>query len=87
MGENPSDWDAGFGYLVSKYPVIATEFGNGDCSTTYYEKFVDYAQAKGIHWTAWAWYPGGCTFPALITDWSGNPSAPGAIVKKALQSQ
>jgi len=86
-GKQPSDWNAGFGYLAATYPVIATEFGSGDCSPTYVQNFVDYAQRLNIHWTAWAWYPGGCTFPALITDWNGTPSVPGEVIKKALQNQ
>jgi hypothetical protein len=41
--------------------------------------------AHAAGWTAWAWYPGGCAFPALIDDWSGTPSATGTIVRAALQ--
>eukprot|EP01113_Clastostelium_recurvatum_P009852 TRINITY_DN147_c0_g1_i2.p1 TRINITY_DN147_c0_g1~~TRINITY_DN147_c0_g1_i2.p1 ORF type:complete len:323 (+),score=63.48 TRINITY_DN147_c0_g1_i2:162-1130(+) len=85
-GKQPSDWDAAFGYLSATDPVMATEFGDNDCSPSYYTSFVAYAKAKGIMWTAWAWYPGGCTFPALINDWSGTPTVSGAIVKAALQA-
>jgi len=84
-GKQPSDWNAGFGFLAATDPVIATEFGDSDCSQSYYQQFLDYADSKKIHWTAWAWYPGGCSFPALINDWNGTPSAPGQVVKAALQ--
>jgi len=86
-GKQPSNWDSGFGFLTATDPVIATEFGDSDCSPGYYQSFLAYAQAKGVMWTAWAWYPGGCSFPAIINDWSGTPSVSGALVKAALLSQ
>jgi len=86
-GKQPENWEAGFGYLTATDPVIATEFGDGDCSPQYYTSFVDYAKQKGIMWTAWAWYPGGCAFPALINDWNGTPSVSGQIVKAALLAE
>jgi len=86
-GKQPSDWDAGFGFLAANYPVIATEFGNDDCSPDYYQKFLAYAKSKNIMWTAWAWYPGGCKFPALIEDWNGTPSVSGKLVRDALLAE
>jgi len=86
-GKQPENWDSGFGFLTENYPIIATEFGNSDCTPDYYQKFLAYAKSKGIMWTAWAWYPGGCTFPALILDWAGNPSVSGKLIKEALQNQ
>jgi hypothetical protein len=83
-GKQPTDWDTGFGFLTATDPVIATEYGTSDCSTTYYSDFISYADAHNISWSAWAWYPGGCSFPSLITDWSGTPNAPGQVVKAAL---
>jgi aryl-phospho-beta-D-glucosidase BglC (GH1 family) len=83
-GKQPSDWDRAFGALAATDPIIATEFGNYDCSKGYYQAFVDYARAHKISWTAWAWYPGGCGFPGLITDSNGTPNAPGEVVKAAL---
>jgi endoglucanase len=79
------NWEDSFGALVKVAPVMATEFGDlKDCSPDYTKSFLDYAETKGIHWTAWAWFVGGCSFPSLITDWEGTPSAPGAAVKKVL---
>jgi len=84
-GKQPSDWDNAFGNLASQYPVIATEFGDGNCSPTYYQNLVNYAEQKGIHWTSWAWYVAGCEFPSIINDWNGTPSASGNVIKAALQ--
>jgi len=83
-GKQPSDWNSGFGYLTPTYPVIATDFGDGDCSPGYYQDFLAYASRMSIMFTALAWYPGGCTFPALINDWNGTPSVSGALVRAAI---
>jgi aryl-phospho-beta-D-glucosidase BglC (GH1 family) len=83
-GKQPSDWDWAFGELAKTDPVIATEFGSFDCTKPYYQAFVDYARAHNISWTAWAWFPGGCGFPALLTDWNGTTTPPGDVVKAAL---
>jgi hypothetical protein len=73
--------------MASTDPVIVTEFGDisGNCDTTYYAQFVQYADSIGASWTGWAWYVADCRFPSLIEDWNGNPTAAGAIVKAALQ--
>jgi aryl-phospho-beta-D-glucosidase BglC (GH1 family) len=83
-GKQPGDWDRAFGSLAKTDPIIATEFGNYDCSKGYYQSFVDFARAHNISWTAWAWFPGGCGFPGIVTDWNGTPNAPGEVVKAAL---
>jgi endoglucanase len=81
-----TSFDAKWGYLTATDPVIVTEFGdnNGDCASDYTASVIAYADRVGASWTGWAWYPGGCKFPALITDWSGAPTAMGQVVKDAL---
>ena len=83
-GKQPADWDKAWGFLAATDPVALTEFGAFNCSTDYYSKLIQAADAKKVSWTAWAWYPGGCGFPSIINDWNGNPSEPGKIVKAAL---
>lgn len=80
-----SSFDAKWGYLTASYPVIVTEFGAFDCSTEYTSQVIDYADRAGAHWTAWAWWVGGCNFPSLLVDWNGTPSEPGKVVKAALE--
>jgi Cellulase (glycosyl hydrolase family 5) len=85
----PAAWDRSWGSLAGTDPVIVTEFGNlndTSCSTDYPSKVIRYADERAAGWVAWAWYPGGCTFPALIEDWSGAPSALGLVVRDALLS-
>jgi endoglucanase len=83
--KQPAQWDAGFGFLSATYPVMATEFGDvKSCDTSYYSALVMYADAHKMSWTGWAWYPSGCQFPSLVTDWNGTPSAAGQVEKAAL---
>jgi endoglucanase len=84
-GKQPSDWPDDWGYLATTDPVMITEFGDTNCSTTYYQDVINYANQNNISWTAWAWYVAGCDFPSLISDWQGNPTAAGSIVRSALQ--
>jgi hypothetical protein len=83
--KQPPTWEYNWGYLTATDPVFITEFGNqADCSANYTQEVVNHAAMRGLSWTAWAWYVGGCEFPSLITDWSGVPSAQGQVVRTAL---
>lgn len=84
-GENtPADWDTAFGSLSTTDAVMMTEFGDFNCSANFYSQLLAYAASHNVSWTAFAWYPGGCGFPSLITNWSGTPSVPGGLVKGAM---
>src|SRR5204862_507178 len=86
-GRRPYDWDRSWGFLTATDPVVVTEFGDlsdATCATDYSAELIRYADAHATGWTAWAWFPGGCTFPAIVDDWSATPSAMGAVVKAAL---
>ncbi len=84
----PATWDRSWGFLTATDPVLATEFGNlhdPSCSTDYAAAVIQYADAHQAGWTAWGWYPGDCTYPALIDDWSGTPSPSlGVLIQTAL---
>jgi endoglucanase len=92
----PAQWYAAFGYLAATDPVIATEFGDATSATcagnAYDSSIIPYFDATGtdsvpanpISWTAWAFYPGGCTFPSLLSDWSYGTTASGDVVKASL---
>ncbi|HVV50394.1 MAG TPA: glycoside hydrolase family 5 protein [Polyangia bacterium] len=91
--KGPSAWDGGFGFLANTDPVVMTEFGDGqECSNQSYTPAINnyitallaYADLHKVQWTAWAWYDGGCSFPSLISDWTGTPTPPGMLVQTAL---
>jgi aryl-phospho-beta-D-glucosidase BglC (GH1 family) len=84
-GKQPSNFDQGFGTLAATDPVMATEFGDTtSCGTDYDSAVIAYADAHHVSWSSWAWYASGCSFPSIITDWQGTPTAAGQIVKTAL---
>lgn len=66
-----ADWNTYFGFLLPNYPVMATEFGNFDCSTAAYETWLAYTRANGIHWMGWAWYDGCVGFEMLMSCCTG----------------
>jgi hypothetical protein len=93
-GKSPTTWDFSWGFLTTTDPVVVTEFGDSSsvvadggatvCASDYSQQLIAYADMHNANWTAWAWFPGGCTFPSVITDWNGTPNAPGMVVKTAL---
>jgi endoglucanase len=83
----PTAWHESWGFLTATDAVMVTEFGNlndASCSADYTSAVIEYADARAAGWAAWAWFPGGCTYPALIDDWTGTPSVVGSMVKAAL---
>jgi aryl-phospho-beta-D-glucosidase BglC (GH1 family) len=78
-GKTPEYWEQAFGFLKSEVPILISEFGplsDGEppCQLSYVDDVVTYAEANGLHWTAWAWFGLGtpaqgeawCMFPALF---------------------
>jgi hypothetical protein len=84
--KQPATWNTAWGFLAATDPIIITEFGDttGSCGTTYYSQLIEYANARQLSWTGWAWYVSGCAFPSLISDWGGTPTAAGLVAKNAL---
>lgn len=85
----PENWDKYWGAATKSHAVVVGEFGqNGDKKTTcpgdYNQKVIEYADDHYASWIAWAWFPGGCTFPGMIASWDGTPSTQGTVVRDAL---
>ena len=61
------------------HPVVTGELGESDCRDRYIDPYMDWADAHGISYLAWAWDThGGWTCqagPSLITDYDGTPTA------------
>ncbi len=87
-----ADWDASFGALTDRYPVVSTEFGANDCSTAATARLLKYFDAprgkpaNRMSWTIWSWNnPGNCAQPSVIADWNGTPIAgQGVLIKQAM---
>jgi aryl-phospho-beta-D-glucosidase BglC (GH1 family) len=87
-GRGKSTWPGSFGYLAANdvAPVIATEFGDGSmgCTGQWDSDLIAFAAQYKISWTAWGWWVGGCSFPALLSAWNYTPTDQGQAVKMAL---
>ncbi|MBV8526706.1 MAG: cellulase family glycosylhydrolase, partial [Candidatus Dormibacteraeota bacterium] len=82
VADTPARWDAAFGFLTHSVPVIATEFGSSGCTPdSYASSILNYFRTHGVSYTVWAWYAGGCQFPAVISDAAGTCVAYGCTVQ------
>lgn len=83
-------WEADFGYVSDKYPVILTEIGycaEGDkgahipviSDPSYVSSIIDYADKKAISYVVWVFDPQWS--PMLIRDWDFNLTEPGKVWK------
>jgi aryl-phospho-beta-D-glucosidase BglC (GH1 family) len=78
-------WDQYVGPLAAKRPVVIGEFGDTDCTAHFSPPLMDWADAHGVSYTAWAWVVADCAGnPALISDYNGTPTAFGAGVRNHL---
>jgi endoglucanase len=76
-------WDGDVAPIAAQVPTMFAEFGEDDCNHDFSDALATWADAKGIGWTAWSWYPG-CDMPGLIADWDGTPSGYGAGIQELL---
>jgi hypothetical protein len=73
--------------VANSVPVVTGEFGEYECATTYVNPYMTFADSHGISYLGWAWDPYGCgSFPALIVDYTGTPTAYGMGLKSHLAS-
>jgi hypothetical protein len=73
---NQSCWDSMVKPVLQSVPLIAGEIGEGDCADTYITPLMTYLDANGANYLGWAWDTYNCSsFPALISDYNGTPTA------------
>jgi hypothetical protein len=78
-------WVVNVAPVAAKVPVIAGEIGENDCASTFINMAMNWLDANGIGYLAWAWNTYNCgNFPALISDYSGTPTAYGQGFKTHL---
>ena len=81
-------WDATIAPLAARMPVVAGEFGQTDCRTTHINRFMRWADRRGVGYLAWAWWlrpRTNCTMLALLADARGKPRKPnGTALKRHL---
>jgi endoglucanase len=85
-----SCWNQYVAPLAKTAPVIAGEFGEGDCATTFIGEFMQWADDDSVSYLAWNWSPSksgvadSCVVASngnaantnleLLSDWAGDPS-------------
>lgn len=79
-------WDADVAPIAAAVPTVFGEFGDAGCNHDWSDLLIDWADARGIGWTAWSWYPS-CDMPGLISDWDGTPTGYGEGIKEALANR
>jgi hypothetical protein len=86
-------WQADWGFMAERYPVLATEFGFMSANTPgahipviadegYGQAIVDFFEKRGISWIAWVFDPDWS--PQLIRDWDFTPTAQGRLFRQQL---
>jgi Cellulose binding domain/Cellulase (glycosyl hydrolase family 5) len=84
---NTSCWNSQIAPVAAQVPVIAGEIGENDCASGFINTLMPWLDQHGIGYLAWSWSPYSCTgTPALITDYTGTPTAYGQGYKTHLLS-
>jgi endoglucanase len=85
-----SCWNSQLAPVGAKVPLVTGEFDESDCSQTFDNTYMGWADAHGVSYLAWGWFvlsgqP--CSSMYLITDSSGTPASPnGTAVRAHLES-
>jgi hypothetical protein len=84
---NSSCWNSQIAPVAASVPVIAGELGENDCADTFINGLMSWLDQQGIGYLAWTWTPYNCSStPALITSYTGTPTAFGQGYKNHLLS-
>jgi endoglucanase len=86
-------WQADWGFMAERYPVMATEFGfmSADlpgshipviADESYGEAIIDSFEQRGISWVAWVFDPQWS--PQLISDWDFTPTQQGRFFRQKM---
>jgi hypothetical protein len=68
-------WNGAVAGVAAAVPIVTGELGQRDCNHGFIDGYMSWADAHGVGYLGWAWNPQDCAkFPALISDWSGNPT-------------
>jgi hypothetical protein len=79
---NQSCWTSQIAPVAASVPVVAGEIGENDCGGSYINSLTGWLDSQGISYLAWTWNTWDCSSgPALITDYTGTPTAYGSAYK------
>jgi len=83
---NVTCYDTYIGPAAAQVPVLATEVGANNCDQAYLNTVMSWLDARQQGYLAWTWtaWGGDCSGMALISDYSGTPTAYGQIYQTHL---
>jgi endoglucanase len=91
--EDQSCWQSDILQPADRLPVIVDELGErkGDCSETFIDDFMPWADHQNVSYLAWAWNAGdkkywSCNQSALIESYDGTPTPYGHGLQQHLRS-
>lgn len=87
-------WQADWGYVAEKYPMVCTEFGFMDADgpgahvpvigdEVYGEELIAFFEERGISWTAWVF--DAQWSPQLVSDWDYTPTRQGRFFRQKME--
>jgi len=83
-------WNQTIAPVAAKVPVVTGELGETDCSNSFIDGYMAWADTVGVSYLGWTWDAGGgwtCSNgPSLITDYQGDPTVFGAGLQAHLAS-
>jgi endoglucanase len=82
---NTGCWDSQWAPVAAQVPLTISEIGENDCAHGFVDQVMNWADTRGVGYLGWTWNTWPCTSgPALITDYTGTPTAFGQGVKDHL---
>lgn len=67
-------WNAEIAPVAARVPVVEGEIGSKNCSSTSISALLNWSDAHGVSYLAWAWNLGNCFESSLITNYNGSPT-------------
>jgi hypothetical protein len=78
-------WGRELGTLLGRTPIVVGEIGEFDCTSTFVDHLMDWADGWQLSYLAWAWVPASCDgYPALVSGYDGSPTPFGEGVRAHL---
>ena len=78
-------WERTVAPVALAVPVVTGELGEDTCGHAFIDRYMAWADARGISYLGWTWNVWNCRKgPALITSWRGTPTRFGAGFRRHL---
>lgn len=82
-----SCWDNQIAPVAAQVPLVTGETGENDCTHGYLDGLLPWLDSHGAGYLGWGWNTADCgSFPALISNYDGTPTAFGIGLRDHLAS-